>query len=210
LGPTLEPRPTPGEGTYIPLTVDATGYTAVSSEGNDFATYGAVLTNPNSEWAVYRMLVLITFLDPQEAFLAGSEIQVTVLPGQTTAIAGSTFGAGEAFEMEIVPPDDATPYIPFTSSGTIDVTDVQSTTDASGVLTTGTLTSNLTSDQAYLQLYAIYRDAQGDIIGGANGAVEALASGATASFEIQDTQAPPSIAATEVYWQLGAQLPQQP
>jgi len=206
-GPTLEPRPTPPEGSYLPLTVDESGYTANNAEGNDYATFGAVLTNPNNEWAVYRMTVVTSFLDPQEAFLASSDLSVTVMPGQTTAVAGQTFGAGAAFELEVVPLEDPTVYVPFTSSGTIDVADVSSQSTEAGMTTTGTLTSSLTSDQTFLQLFAIYRDADGDIIGGANGAVEALPSGGSAPFEISDTQPPPGVIATEVYWQLGGQLP---
>jgi hypothetical protein len=208
--PTLEPRPTPVEGTYLPLTVDATGYTAVSSDGNDYATYGAVFTNPNTEWAVYRMLVELNFYGADDAFIAGEELSLTILPGQTTAVAGQSFGAGGAVRFEVVPPEDPSPYVPFVSAGTIVVTDVQMAATETGTLTTGSLTSSLTTDQTFLQLFAVYKDAGGAIVGGTTSAIEALASGATVPFEISDSQPPPDAATVDVYWQLGGQLPQQP
>jgi len=205
--PTVEPRPTPAEGSVVPITVDQTGFTGVVAEGQDYATFAAILNNSNTEWAAYRMLVLVNFLDSGENYFTGTELQVTVLPGQLTAIAGQVFGAGTAFEMEIVPPEDTTSYLPFASSGTIEVSDVESTSSDAGMLTTGTLASTLTSDQTFLQLFAVYRDAEGDIVGGAPGAVEAIPSGGSVGFEISDTQPPPGVTSTEVYWQLGGQLP---
>jgi len=206
-GPTLEPRPTPAEGAYQPMTVDEFGYTAVKDEANDYATFAAVLANPNTEWAIYRLSLQVNFFDASDAFLGGAEVQVTLLPGQTTAVSGQAYGAGSAVRMVVAPLDDPTPYMPFSSSGTIEVSDVQTSASDAGFLTTGTLTSSLTSDQTFLQLYSVYRDASGLIVGGAPGAVEAIASGGTASFEIADTQPPPGWTATEVYWQLGGQLP---
>jgi hypothetical protein len=205
--PTLEPRPTPSEGTFQPVTVDSFGFTPVTSDGNDYTTYGAVLTNPNTEWAVYRMLVQVNLFDAADNFVGGAEVNVTILPGQTTAVSGQAFGAGSAVRMLVAPPDDPTPYVPFSSAGAIDVSGVATTTNETGTLTTGTLTSSLTSDQAFLQLFAVYRDASGAVIGGIPSAVESLPSGSSVQFEILDTQPPPGIASTEVYWQLGGQLP---
>jgi hypothetical protein len=97
--------------------------------------------------------------------------------------------------------------VPFTSSGNIAVSDVQTATGEAGMLITGALTSTLTSDQQFLQLYAVYRDARGVIVGGATGAVETIEAGATVPFEISDAQPPATGAAADVYWQLGGQLP---
>jgi hypothetical protein len=207
LRPTIEPRPTPVEGTYVPITVDDSGFTPVLTDAENYATYAAVLTNPNTEWAVYRMTIEVNFFGADDAFIGGEEPGITLLPGQTTAIAGQSFGAGAAVRLLVAPPDDPTPYLPFTSSGSIEVSDVQMSRGDAGLLTTGTLTSRLTSDQTFLQLAAVYRDAGGLIVGGAVGAVEAVPSGASVPFEIPDTQAPASVATVDVYWQLGGPLP---
>jgi hypothetical protein len=205
--PTLEPRPTPEEGAYQPMTVAESGYTAVKDEAFDYATFAAVLANPNTEWAIYRLSLQVNFFDASDAFLGGAEVQVTLLPGQTTAVSGQAYGAGSAVRMVVAPLDDPTPYMPFSSSGTIEVSDVQTSASEVGVVTTGTLTSSLTSDQTFLQLYSVYRDASGAVIGGATGAVDSIPSGGSAAFEISDSQPPPGLTATEVYWQLGGQLP---
>jgi hypothetical protein len=189
------------------MTVAEFGYTAVKDEANDYATFAAVLANPNTEWAIYRLSLQVNFFDAGDAFLGGAEVQITLLPGQTTAVSGQAYGAGSAVRMVVAPLDDPTPYMPFSSSGTIEVSDVQTSASEVGVLTTGTLTSSLTTDQTFLQLYSVYRDASGAILGGATGAVESIASGANVAFEISDTQPPPGLTATEVYWQLGGQLP---
>jgi hypothetical protein len=81
------------------------------------------------------------------------------------------------------------------------------TPNEAGTLTSGTLTSSLSSDQSFLQLFVLYRDASGAIVGGSTGAVETIAAGATVPFEIQDGPAPESAVSAEVYWQLGGQLP---
>jgi hypothetical protein len=205
--PTLEPRPTPAEGAFLPLVVDDYGYTGVFGDAGDFATFGAVFSNPNTEWAVYRMLVQINFFATDESFLGGAEAAVTVLPGQTTALSGQAFGAGQAVRMVVGVPDDATPYLPFSSSGSVAVDDVQLESTDAGVLIDGSLTSSLTSDQGYLQLYAIYRDASGAIVGGSTGAIESIPAGATVPFEIADAVPPADVSRAEVYWQLGGRLP---
>jgi hypothetical protein len=205
--PTLEPVPTPDEGTHQPVVVDEFGFTTVTSDGNDYATYGAIFTNPNTEWAVYRMLVQINFFDASDAYIGGEEIAVTILPGQTTALAGQVYGAGQAVRLVVAPPDDSTPYVPLSSSGTIEVSGVETTTSGLLAVISGSLTSSLTTDQNLLQLFAVYRSQAGAIIGGIPGGVDSLPSGGTVTFEIPDAQPPPSVASTEVYWQIGGQLP---
>jgi hypothetical protein len=188
------------------LTVDSFGYTAVNADGNDYVNWGAVFTNPNTEWVAFRLPVRIEFFGPDDAFLGDDDVPITILPGQTTALVGQ--GATSAVtRMVVTPAEDSTAYIPFASSGTIEVSGVESVATDTIWLTTGMLTSTLTSDQTFMPVNAVYRDDQGNIVGGATGGVESIPSGATVPFEIADSQRPPSAATTEVYWQLGGQLP---
>ena len=205
--PTLEPRPTPAEGEFQPLTVDEFGFTVFPEESGNYASFGATLTNPNTQWAVYRMLIQVNLFDANGAFVGGPEVQVTVLPGQTTAVAGQVYGATSAATMLVALPEDPTPYLPFSTSGDIEVSDVAFTADESTTRVTGSLTSSLSSDQAFLQLFAVYRDAAGAMVGGTAGAVESMPSGGTVPFEIIDSPAPSTTASVDVYWQLGGQLP---
>jgi hypothetical protein len=205
--PTLEPRPTPVEGSHIPLVVDEFGFTAFPEESGNYASFGATLTNPNTEWAAYRMVVQVELFDATDIFVGGADISVTVLPGQTSALSGQVYGAANAVRMLVTIPEDPTPYVPFTSTGDMAVSDVTFTSDDSATRVTGTLTSSLASDQSFLQLFAVYRDAGGAIVGGSVGAVEAIATGASVPFEIIDSPAPSTAVAADVYWQLGGQLP---
>jgi len=205
--PTLEPVPTPDEGSYQPVVVDSFGFTPINTDGNDFSSWAAVFTNPNTEWAIFRMPVQIEFYGADDLFLGGDELYVTILPGQTTAIAGQG-GTAATTRFVVTPADDPTPYVPLISSGTVEITDVESVATDIGRLTTGSLTSTLTTDQTFMPIIAVYRDAAGNILGGTNSGVESLPSGATVQFEIPDSLPPPNIATTEVYWQLGRRLPQ--
>jgi len=205
--PTLQPRPTPAEGEFLPLTVGDFGFTVFSEEVGNYASFGATLTNPNTAWAVYRMLIQVNLFDASGAFVGGPEVPVTVLPGQTTAIAGQVYGATSAFRMVVAIPEDPTPYVPFSSSGDVVASDIAFTTDETQTRITGSLTSSLTSDQPALQLFAVYRDAAGAIVGGTVGAVESMPAGATVPFDITDSPAPATAADVEVFWQLGGPLP---
>jgi hypothetical protein len=188
------------------VTVDSFGYTAVNTDGNDYVNWGAVFTNPNTEWVAFRMPVQIEFFGPDDAFLGGDDLSITILPGQTTALVGQG-ATSAATRMVVTPADDSTAYVPLVSSGTIEVADLESVANDTIWLTTGTLTSTLTSDQTFMPVNAVYRDDQGNIVGGATGGVESIPSGATVPFEIADSQRPQNASSTEVYWQLGGQLP---
>jgi hypothetical protein len=187
--------------------VDDFGFTAIPVDAGNYASFGAVLTNPNSEWAVYRMPVQVSLFDANDAFVGGAEVFVTALPGQTTAISGQAFGAGDAVRMLVEVPEDPTPYVPFAPSGSVDVSDIQVDVDETRTLVTGTLTSSLASDQQLLQVYAVYRAADDTIVGGAPGAVPAIESGSSVAFEINDSPSLANVVRAEVYWQLGGQLP---
>ena len=154
-----------------------------------------------------HMLVYLDFQDAAGAFITGEETMITVLPGQTTAMAGQSFSAGAAAELIVRLPEDTTAYLPFDrASGTVEFEGIQSAEVAGVRNTSGTLVSSLPVDQGYLQLYVVYLDAAGTVIGGASGAVESVPAGVSLPFEIADTAPPAGVATTNVYWQLGGQL----
>ncbi|HET9346048.1 MAG TPA: hypothetical protein VFO05_10110, partial [Candidatus Limnocylindrales bacterium] len=63
----------------VPLDVVGTGLSPVAGDEAS-ATYAAVLRNPNLSSAAVRMQILVDFLDPTGAFVAGEEVPVTLLP----------------------------------------------------------------------------------------------------------------------------------
>ena len=148
------------------------------------------------------MEVFVDFLGPDGAFLAGEEPVVTILPGQTTAIAGQAAGAGEAATIDVRPPDDVVAFQPRADEGTFDVEDIRTTSADGQTITTGRLMSRFQTDQSFVEVIAIYRDGAGSIVGGASGGIEAIPAGGSAEFEIIGVSPSVEIASTEVYWQV--------
>jgi hypothetical protein len=205
--PTDEPgasAPTPLEDPPLAIELVAGGYTGFPDEAGGFASYGAILRNPNTGWSVQRAEVKIDFLDASGAFIAGEEVVVTILPGQETAIGGQASGAAEASQMDVQLPDDLTAFVPrATTNEGFDVTDIVWTGNgARGWLTTGELTSRFATPQSFVQVVAIHRDEAGSIVGGAGGGIQDIAPGGSAKFEIVDTSPYTDIMQTDIYWQV--------
>jgi hypothetical protein len=204
--PTLQPSAA-GSATLDdpPLAIElvAGGYTGFPDEAGGFASYGAILRNPNTSWSVQRAEVKIDFLDDSGTFIAGEEVVVTILPGQETAIGGQASGAGAASQMDVQLPDDLTAFMSraATDEG-FDVADVETVTGAGGLLTTGTLTSRFATPQSFVQVVAIHRDDAGTIVGGAGGGIQEIAPGASAEFEIVDGSPYTDVVKTDIYWQV--------
>jgi hypothetical protein len=185
------------------LRVVESGFTAFFSDGNDFASFAAVIDNPNEGWAVFQMQITIDFFDVDDNFIAGEEQFVQVLPGQRTAIAGEAFGAGRATRMTVNIPDDTSAYEPYSVSGDLfRVAGAETSRDNGLNVTTGRLTSRATRTESLVQLTAVYRNGRGAIIGGTVGGVDSIEPGATIPFEVIDGAPLGAIADTEVYWQV--------
>jgi hypothetical protein len=184
------------------MRVIESGFTAFSSDGNDFASFAAILENPNDRWAATRMQVTVDFFDSDGAFIAGEEIVVQVVPGQRTAIAGEAFGAGRAERMDVNLPDDTTAFEPGAAGESFVISGLD-TTRADGLnVTSGRLTSRFRTEEMLVQLNAVYRNSRGAIIGGAVGGVDAIGPGETTRFEIIDSAPHRDLSRTEVHWQV--------
>jgi hypothetical protein len=187
----------------VGIRVVESGFTGFAADGNDVASYAAILENPNRGWAALQMQVTIDFFDADDTFIAGEELFVRVVPGQRTAIAGEAFGAGRATRMTVNLPDDTTAFEQDrTSSDLLRVSGVETTRRDGLNVTRGRLTSRGAAAVSSVQLTAVYRDRSGDIIGGAAGGVDSIAPGAAQTFEIIDSLPFVAMSATEVYWQI--------
>jgi hypothetical protein len=188
----------------VPLRVVELGFAAFDADATGYAAYGALVENPNPDWAIRRMEVHVDFFDPDGAFLAGDDVIIDVLPGQTTAIAGQRYGVGPTARMEVNPPDDTSAFEPAPAPpGGLAVTDIATSRADGTTLTTGRLTSTLATDAAYVELVAISRDRSGAIVGGGPGGVDLAPAGTSVGFEILDAAPHDDIASTAVYWQVG-------
>lgn len=191
-----------------PLEIVETGFTAFSGSGDDFASYGIVVRNPNEGWTAFRMEILLDLLDADGGFVAGDELVATLLPGQVTALAGEVFGAGRAASMAVRLPDDITAFVPATAiDGTFEIRDVVTTVRDGLNVTTGKLVSRSDRQQRQVLLAAVYRDVGGRIVGGAAGGVDMIDAGGEVAFEIIDSARFDDLATTEVHWQLSGVSP---
>ena len=177
------------------------GFTAFPEAG--FASFGIVVRNPDPALTAYHAVIHLDFLGPDGAFVAGEEFQVIVFPGQTTALAGQAFGAGEATRMEVVFPEDSSAYQPRGSGReTFEVRDARTRIGNGSYVTTGRLFSRFETAQEFVQVFAIHRDSAGEIIGGATGGIQSIDPGDSSPFEIVDQTPYAGVSTTDVFWQV--------
>ena len=181
-----------------------TGFTAFHDGGNDFASYGAILRNPDPKWSIVRMQIHVDFYGTGDTFLAGDDVTITIRPGATIGIAGQVFGAGRAVRIEVNPPEDTASYQQASPSNeTMRAKNVSTRRTNGSYLTTGTVESTFSTRQSPVELWAVYRDARGRIIGGSSGGAQTVPARGTAPFEIVDGSPYAAVAKTEVYWREG-------
>lgn len=205
--PTPRPTPTarvtarPTEAARQDLEIVEFGFTGIPGD-TSVAQYAVIIENPNpTGWIAARARLRISFFDADGSLLTTEKTYIeAVLLGQTTAVAGPVFEAGEAESMEVLlfQPEwheiDFTPHR-FTFS------DVRTRDQQfGGVRTTGRITSEFEDDQEDVQVTVVYRNGQGDVIGGETTYVS-VPSMQTASFEVSPLgELDP--ASEEVYFQL--------
>ena len=64
----------PAEDTPLEIEVVESGFSVFPDDGGGFASYGAILHNPNTGWSLQRAEVHVDFLDASGAFIAGEEV----------------------------------------------------------------------------------------------------------------------------------------
>ncbi len=187
----------------VPIEVVELGFTVIPDDPSSSVAYAAVVRNPNTEWALQRAEVLVDLLDSEGAFIAGADVVVTLLPGQTSAIAGQVSGAAEATSLDVRPSEDLTGFVPRAATNeTFDAIDVSTRQSGTGWLTTGTLVSRFDTTQTFVDVVAVHRDSDGSLISGATVGVEVMEPGATSMFEVLDSVPHRTIGSTDIFWQL--------
>jgi hypothetical protein len=201
--PPASAAPTPDSGTPAALQVAESGFTTFSADGQDFASFAAILVNPNGvTWRAHLQALHVDFFGSDGALAGSTDATVSLRPGGTTAIGGETFGAGTASRMVVEIPDQASDFV--TDDGTevtFDVLDVSTTRKDGLNVTTGRLVNRSAVRQDSIELTAVYRDRAGTIIGGASGGLESIEPGGGAAFEIVDSAPYREIGTTEIFWQ---------
>jgi hypothetical protein len=167
-------------------------------------TFAVVLANPHERWLAQGVQVTVTFVDEAGTAIGTDEGFVeVVLPAQQVAVASLFF---DAPTVPVARMDVATEVARWRETGPFDgaftVSDVQTgAAEFSGVRTTFTITSGFDEPLTDVGVTAVYRAADGRIIGGYDTFVERLDPGVPTPAEI-DLLAnvdPAEIASTELY-----------
>jgi hypothetical protein len=167
-------------------------------------TFAVVVKNPHDDWLAQGVQVSVTFLDGAGAALGEEDGFVeVVLPGQSVAVASLFFDAptvpvaGLDVQVEVARWRETGPM-----EGGFSITEVQTTeAEFSGVRTTFLIQSDFDEPLSDVSVTAVYRAADGRIIGGYDTFVERLDPGVPTPAEI-DLLAnvdPGRIASTELY-----------
>jgi hypothetical protein len=195
--------PGPDEG----LQVAGQGLTVVPDrfdEARREGTYAVILANPHERWLAQGVQVTVTFVDEAGTALGtDSGFVEVVLPAQQVAVASLFF---EAPTVPVARMDVAIDVARWRETGPFEgsfaITDVATTeAEFSGVRTTFTIRSDFDEPLTDVGITAVYRAADGRIIGGYDTFVERLDPGVPVAAEV-DLLAnvdPAEIASTELY-----------
>lgn len=198
---TLPPGPDSG------LQVADQGITVVPDrfdESRREGTFAVIVQNPHQDWLAQGVQVSVTFLDEAGQPLGADDGFVeVVLPGQSVAVASLFFDAptvpvaGLDVQVEVARWRETGEV-----AGGFAITEVQTNeAEFSGVRTTFLIQSNFDEPLTDVGVTAVYRAADGRIIGGYDAFVERLDPGVPTPAEI-DLLAnvdPAQIASTELY-----------
>lgn len=198
---TLPPGPDSG------LQVADQGITVVPDrfdESRREGTFAVIVQNPHQDWLAQGVQVSVTYLDEADQPLGADDGFVeVVLPGQSVAVASLFFDAptvpvaGLDVQVEVARWRETGPV-----DGGFAITEVQTNeAEFSGVRTTFLIQSDFDEPLTDVGVTAVYRDADGRIIGGYDAFVERLDPGVPTPAEI-DLLAnvdPALIASTELY-----------
>jgi hypothetical protein len=173
------------------------------SVDNGDASFAVLLSNPNAEtWVAQSVDVQVTFFDDSGPLATETEYASYVLPGQTTAVVGESFDAGHPTRMEVrlgsVDWHDVDYH-----TGHFEITNVSTKKGQFGDWTTkGTITSTFDERQENIEVFAVYRNSAGEVIGGDFTFLDFVDPDAALSFEINAFFDYKDLDTTEAYWDL--------
>jgi hypothetical protein len=190
-----EPEVEPGE-----ITVEKQGYTYDANSGN--VSYGIVLSNQEQDIAAESIQLQVAFYDAAGTVIDTVTENVSyLLPGETTGVGGTASGVADMAEMRVqVSADDWREWEeqpPLLTIDNISVTE----DDFGGTKVTGEVTNSLDQELESITLYAVFLDAEGNIVGGDFSFLDFVPASGTSAFEITSFVEVPGIATAEVYGQ---------
>jgi hypothetical protein len=168
--------------------------------GLGHVTYGLVVQNTGDE-TVHRVSVDVDVLDPSgvSAGRAVPHLVYRLEPGQEiglgyqSVVQGTPEGATLSVQVDVPPDPIEWP------DGEMTVSDVVTTVEGSARTTTFTLTSSYEYPRSSVEVFAVYRNAEGQIIGGESDLVENIDAGGTVTHTIPSEYVNPAITEALVF-----------
>ncbi len=196
-----EPATEPDVAADAPLPIEVVE-SAIFGRGEE-AAYYALLRNPNpSGWAATWMPVRVDLLDGEGGLVSTYDRSVTLLPGQTGAITGYRGEAEGATQIDVVVANSESdwtdvPEIP----GDLTFSQLKTKVTDSGTKTTGRVSSTYDTQVESVNVYLVYRDASGAVVGANNTYIDFIPAAGDANFMLESwSEKKPDVASTEVYY----------
>jgi hypothetical protein len=196
-----EPATEPDAAADAPLPIEVVE-SAIYGRGEE-AAYYALLRNPNpSGWTATWMPVRVDLLDSDGGLVSTYDRSVTLLPGQTGAIIGYRGEAQGATQIDVVVANGETdwtdvPEVP----GDLTFSQLKTKVIDTGTKTTGRVSSTYDTQVESVNVYVLYRDTSGDVVGANNTYVDFIPAAGDSSFMIESwSEKKPDVASTEVYY----------
>lgn len=207
--PTPTSRPTPTAQPRADLEVSEYGFSTWQGEFDDGArlSWAVIVDNPNpaNSWIATRLDIRVSFFDGGGGVVTTTSDTVALLvPGQKAAVVGSDspfsnpdLGLIERMEVRLGEPSWEQADGPL---GAFEVSGVQVRRGEYGDSTvTGQVSSTFADEIEDAYATAVYRNADGAIVGGDFTFIEFIPSGEATPFEISGFGSPPSAASADVY-----------
>ncbi len=196
-----EPATEPDVAADAPLPIEVVE-SAIFGRGEE-AAYYALLRNPNpSGWMATWMPVRVDLLDDEGGLVSTYDKSLNLLPGQTGAITGYRGEAEGATQIDVVVANSESdwtevPEIP----GDLTFSQLKTKVTDSGTKTTGRVSSTYDTQVESVNVYVVYRDASGAVVGANNTYIDFIPAAGDANFMLESwSEKKPDVASTEVYY----------
>ena len=167
------------------------------------ASYGFIIENTGDDTAT-DISISVSAFDANGTALASASHTIYVLrPGQKMGVGDEFFGENFATDVDSIdiqvsePSDYGSEDVP--DEGELTAEGITTSADDYGVTTTFTAKSTFGEQVDSPYAYAIYRDANGKIIGGSYDILDFIAANGSTAAEVRSFETIPNIASTEVY-----------
>jgi hypothetical protein len=167
------------------------------------ASYGFIVENTSDELATDISISVSAFAADGTALASASHTVYVLRPGEKMGVGDEFYGenfAAEVAELQVQvsePSDYGLEDVP--DEGALTAEGITTSADEYGVTTTFTAKSTYAQQIDSPYVYAIYRDAAGEIIGGSYDFLDFIAANGSTAGEVSSYENIPNIASTEVY-----------